>query len=64
MKWSKPLFIDPRSDAHRQTAEWRRSRPNDAALIGKIAAVTVTEVASNSLFGTLAQEPALAGAGA
>ena len=34
------------------------------ALIGKIAAVTVTEVASNSLFGTLAQEPALAGAGA
>ena len=34
------------------------------ALIGEIAAVTVTEVASNSLFGALAQEPALAGAGA
>jgi tRNA-2-methylthio-N6-dimethylallyladenosine synthase len=34
------------------------------ALLGQIAAVTVTEVASNSLFGTLAQEPALAGAGA
>src|ERR1700730_6154104 len=38
MKWSKPLFIDPRSDAHRQIAEWRRSRPTDPALIGKIAA--------------------------
>ena len=38
------------------------------ALIGEIAAVTVTEVASNSLFGTLAQAPspapALAAAGA
>ena len=35
-----------------------------ASLIGEIAAVTITEVASNSLFGALAQEPALAGAGA
>jgi tRNA-2-methylthio-N6-dimethylallyladenosine synthase len=34
------------------------------SLIGEIAAVTITEVASNSLFGTLTQEPALAGAGA
>jgi tRNA-2-methylthio-N6-dimethylallyladenosine synthase len=36
------------------------------ALIGEIAPVTITEVASNSLFGALAlaQEPALAGAGA
>ena len=34
------------------------------SLIGEIAAVTITEVASNSLFGALAQEPALAGAGA
>jgi tRNA-2-methylthio-N6-dimethylallyladenosine synthase len=38
------------------------------SLIGEIAAVTVTEVASNSLFGTLAQKPsqapALAAAGA
>jgi tRNA-2-methylthio-N6-dimethylallyladenosine synthase len=34
------------------------------ALIGQIAAVTITEVASNSLFGALAREPALAGAGA
>jgi tRNA-2-methylthio-N6-dimethylallyladenosine synthase len=35
-----------------------------ASLIGGIAPVTVTEIASNSLFGALAQEPALAGAGA
>ena len=35
-----------------------------ASLIGTIAAVTVTEVSSNSLFGALVQEPALAGAGA
>jgi len=39
-----------------------------ASMIGAIAAVTVTEVASNSLFGTLAQtptrEPVLLGAGA
>jgi tRNA-2-methylthio-N6-dimethylallyladenosine synthase len=35
-----------------------------AALIGALAAVTVTEIASNSLFGALAQQPALAGAGA
>jgi hypothetical protein len=42
-----------------------------ASLIGDIAAVTITEVSSNSLFGTLAQEgvnerahaPALATAG-
>ena len=34
------------------------------SLIGEIAAVTITEVASNSLFGALAREPALAGAGA
>jgi tRNA-2-methylthio-N6-dimethylallyladenosine synthase len=36
------------------------------SLIGKIAAVTITDVASNSLFGALAlaQEPAVAGAGA
>jgi tRNA-2-methylthio-N6-dimethylallyladenosine synthase len=38
------------------------------SLLGKIAAVTITETASNSLFGTLAQasarEPALAAAGA
>jgi tRNA-2-methylthio-N6-dimethylallyladenosine synthase len=34
------------------------------SLISDIAAVTITAVASNSLFGTLAQEPALAGAGA
>ena len=33
-------------------------------LIGEIAAVTITDVASNSLFGALAREPALAGAGA
>jgi tRNA-2-methylthio-N6-dimethylallyladenosine synthase len=33
-----------------------------ASLIGEIAAVTVTEISSNSLFGALAQEPA-AGAG-
>ncbi len=39
-----------------------------AAMIGEIAAVTITEVASNSLFGTLARaparEPSLVGAGA
>ena len=39
-----------------------------SSLIGEIAAVTITDVASNSLFGTLAaapaNEPALAGAGA
>jgi tRNA-2-methylthio-N6-dimethylallyladenosine synthase len=35
-----------------------------ATLIGQIADVIVTEVASNSLFGALAQEPALAAAGA
>jgi len=39
-----------------------------AALIGEIAAVTITEIASNSLFGALAhapaREPALLGAGA
>jgi tRNA-2-methylthio-N6-dimethylallyladenosine synthase len=34
------------------------------ALIGEIAPVTVTDVASNSLFGALAREPALAGPGA
>jgi tRNA-2-methylthio-N6-dimethylallyladenosine synthase len=34
------------------------------SLIGEIAAVTITEVASNSLFGALTQQPALAGAGA
>jgi tRNA-2-methylthio-N6-dimethylallyladenosine synthase len=33
-------------------------------LIGAVAAVTITEVASNSLFGALAQEPAITGAGA
>jgi tRNA-2-methylthio-N6-dimethylallyladenosine synthase len=32
-------------------------------LIGAIAAVTITEVARNSLFGALAQQPAVAGAG-
>ena len=43
-----------------------------AALVGKIAAVTITEIASNSLFGTLTQnlsqqpvrKPALVSAGA
>ncbi len=39
-----------------------------AALIGQVAAVTITEIASNSLFGVLAhaptREPALLGAGA
>jgi len=35
-----------------------------ASLIGEIAAVTITEIASNSLFGSLAREPALTGAGA
>jgi tRNA-2-methylthio-N6-dimethylallyladenosine synthase len=39
-----------------------------ASLLGKVATVTITEIASNSLFGTLAQaparEPALLGAGA
>jgi tRNA-2-methylthio-N6-dimethylallyladenosine synthase len=35
-----------------------------ASMIGKIALVTITEVASNSLFGALIQQPALAGAGA
>jgi tRNA-2-methylthio-N6-dimethylallyladenosine synthase len=35
-----------------------------ASLIGAIAPVTITEVASNSLFGALTQQPALAGAGA
>jgi hypothetical protein len=34
------------------------------SLIGEIAAVTITEVASNSLFGTLTQQLALAGTGA
>jgi len=34
------------------------------SLIGEIATVTITEVARNSLFGALTQEPALAGAGA
>jgi tRNA-2-methylthio-N6-dimethylallyladenosine synthase len=34
------------------------------SLIGDIAAVTITQVASNSLFGALAKEPALAAAGA
>ena len=35
-----------------------------ASLIGEIAPVTITEVASNSLFGALTQQPALAGVGA
>ena len=35
-----------------------------ASLIGKIAPVSITDVASNSLFGALTQQPALAGAGA
>jgi tRNA-2-methylthio-N6-dimethylallyladenosine synthase len=39
-----------------------------ASLLGEVAAVTITEIASNSLFGTLAQaparEPAVLGAGA
>jgi tRNA-2-methylthio-N6-dimethylallyladenosine synthase len=35
-----------------------------ASLIGEIAPVTITEIASNSLFGALTQQPALAGAGA
>jgi tRNA-2-methylthio-N6-dimethylallyladenosine synthase len=39
-----------------------------ASLLGEVATVTITEIASNSLFGTLAQaparEPALLGAGA
>jgi len=35
-----------------------------ASLIGKIAPVSITEVASNSLFGALTQQPALAGTGA
>ncbi len=39
-----------------------------ASMMGAVATVTITEVASNSLFGTLAHtsahEPALAGAGA
>jgi tRNA-2-methylthio-N6-dimethylallyladenosine synthase len=34
------------------------------SLIGEIAPVTITEIASNSLFGALTQQPALAGAGA
>jgi len=34
------------------------------ALIGEIAPVTITEIASNSLFGALARQPATAGAGA
>jgi tRNA-2-methylthio-N6-dimethylallyladenosine synthase len=34
------------------------------SLIGEIATVTITEVASNSLFGALTQQPALAGTGA
>jgi tRNA-2-methylthio-N6-dimethylallyladenosine synthase len=34
------------------------------SLIGEIAAVTITDVASNSLFGALTQQPALAGTGA
>jgi tRNA-2-methylthio-N6-dimethylallyladenosine synthase len=34
------------------------------SLIGAIAAVTITQVSSNSLFGALVEEPALAGAGA
>src|SRR5271169_1190215 len=33
-------------------------------MLGRIAAVTIAEIASNSLFGALAQEPAFAGAGA
>jgi tRNA-2-methylthio-N6-dimethylallyladenosine synthase len=33
-------------------------------ILGRIAAVTIAEIASNSLFGALAQEPAFAGAGA
>jgi hypothetical protein len=35
-----------------------------SSLIGELAAVTITEAASNSLFGALTQQPALAGAGA
>ena len=34
------------------------------SLIGAIADVTITEIASNSLFGALAHKPALAAAGA
>jgi tRNA-2-methylthio-N6-dimethylallyladenosine synthase len=34
------------------------------SLIGTIAPVTITDIASNSLFGALIQQPALAGAGA
>jgi tRNA-2-methylthio-N6-dimethylallyladenosine synthase len=35
-----------------------------ASLIGQIADVTITEIASNSLFGALVQKPAFAAAGA
>jgi tRNA-2-methylthio-N6-dimethylallyladenosine synthase len=35
-----------------------------SSLIGELAPVTITEAASNSLFGALTQQPALAGAGA
>jgi len=38
MSRSEPLFVDPNSEAQRQIVEWRRSRPDDAALIAKIAA--------------------------
>jgi tRNA-2-methylthio-N6-dimethylallyladenosine synthase len=34
------------------------------SLIGEVAAVTITDIASNSLFGALAQQPAPAGTGA
>lgn len=37
MNWNKALYVDPHTKARRQVEQWREPRPNDAALIAKIA---------------------------
>jgi len=37
----RTLYVDPNSNAHRQAETWRRSRPQDAALIDRIASQPV-----------------------
>src|SRR3954470_12414040 len=40
---SARLYVDPASEARRQADAWRRSRPTDAALMGKIASQPVAQ---------------------
>ena len=39
----KTLYVDPNSNAHRQAETWRRSRPQDAALLERIASQPVAK---------------------